>query len=116
MSIKTSEVKVGDVLHDVHTYQAGNTAMRLEGHWTAKITAVAEDGSWVEASWNGNTPRRYVSVLPKSWKRTPKEWVRGLGGRACTCCRKSEKDGHADDCDHPRAVSARKKLVKVSLE
>jgi hypothetical protein len=115
-AISTKDVKVGDILHDVHTYKMGNTTMTAEGHWTADVTAVAEDGTWAEASWNSNPAKRYVGCLPKGWKRAPKDWIRqGLGGgRACALCCASEKDGHTDDCDHPRAVAKRKAAAKAA--
>jgi hypothetical protein len=62
MAIKTNSVKVGDILHDVHTYKMGNTTITAEGHWLIRVTAVADDGSWAEASWNSN--KRKKSVRP----------------------------------------------------
>lgn len=111
--IKTSDLKVGDVLHDVHSTRMGNTTMRCEGHWTAKVMAVDEDGSWADVSWNGNEARRFFGSVP--YKRWPKEWVRGSnaalgrGGRTCCLCYAQESDGHLETCEHPRAVAARKR-------
>jgi hypothetical protein len=117
MAIKTSDVKVGDILHDVHTERMGNTTMRREGHWTARVTEVAEDGSWAMASWNGNPAKRYRNQFPTSWKRTPKEWLRNdLHGRRCSMCSASERDGHDPDCEHPRAVAARNRDAKAPDE
>lgn len=58
MSIKTSDLKVGDVLHDIHRVKAGNTTMSVEGHW--------------------------------------------------------EANGHDPDCEHPRAIAARKRAAKAA--
>jgi hypothetical protein len=93
----------------------GNTMMTAEGHWTARITEVAEDGSWAEASWNCNPAKRFYSTMPKGWKTSPKEWLRqGMGdGRACALCGASEVAGHRLDCEHPRAIAARKKAAKT---
>jgi hypothetical protein len=115
MSVATNSVRVGDTLHDVHTYKMGNTTIRAEGHWMIHVTAVADDGSWADASWNGNASKRYVGCFPKGWKTSPKEWIRqGLGGgRTCALCYANEKNGHAADCEHPRAVSARKKAARA---
>jgi hypothetical protein len=109
MAIKTSDLKVGDVLHDIHRVKAGNTTMSVEGHWEVYVKAVADDGSWADLSWNGNRPRRvYGSTKYKRW---PKEWYSPSisGGRQCAICFAGESDGHRDDCDHPRAAAARKR-------
>ena len=114
--IQIGSLKPGDVLYDVHSEKAGNTTMRREGVWECFVRAVDSEGKWVEISWNGNPARRFHSV-PKGYKRAPKEWVRSLfGGRKCYLCGKSESDGHAPDCDHPKAIAARKKAAKVSKE
>jgi hypothetical protein len=114
MAIATKSVKVGDILHDVHTYKMGRTTVTAEGHWLIRVTAVADDGSWAEASWNSNASKRYVGCFPKGWKASPKEWLRqGLGGgRVCALCYATENAGHAADCEHPRAVAKRKKASR----
>jgi hypothetical protein len=112
-AISTKDVKVGDILHDVHTYTMGHTTMTAEGHWTARVTAEAEDGTWAEASWNSNRPVRHRRTLPKGWRRVPKEWlVNPIRGTRCSMCHAHKTDGHKPTCDHPRAVSARKKAAK----
>lgn len=108
--MKIDSLKKGDVLHDVHTYTSGNTTMRVEGHWRVYVRDVDPDGKWVDLSWNGNRVERYTSV-PKGWKRHPKEWVRG-GIDRCALCHAKRTEGHAADCEHPRAVSARKRAAK----
>jgi len=35
-----------------------------------------------------------------------------FGPRACYFCRKTEEQGHAADCEHPRAIAARKRAAK----
>jgi hypothetical protein len=114
-AIRTADVKVGDILHDVHRVKAGNTTMSIEGYWTARVTAVADDGSWAEASWNSNPAKRYHSTMPKSWRRRPKEWIsqRLFEPRSCGVCHASERDGHVADCEHPRAVAKRKRATKA---
>ena len=115
--IKIESLKAGDVLYETRNgnVQAGNTTLRVEGVWECYVREVARDGKWVEISWNGNPARRFHSV-PKGYKRAPKEWVRSLfGGRKCYLCGKSESDGHAPDCDHPKAIAARRcRQVPVS--
>lgn len=114
MSIKTSDLKVGDVLHDIHRVKAGNTTMSVEGHWEVYVRAVADDGSWADLSWNGNRPMRCYGKT--SYKRHPKEWYRpGItGGRQCAICGAKEANGHDPDCEHPRAIAARKRAAKAA--
>lgn len=113
-AIPIESLKVGDILHDVHRVQAGNVAASIDGHWEVRVTAIADDHTWIELSWNGNRPERHRSV-PSGYKRHPKEWIQGslFGGRSCGICSRTEQNGHAPDCDHPRAVAARKKAAKA---
>jgi hypothetical protein len=114
VSIKTSDLKVGDVLHDIHRTKQGNTTMTAEGHWTVRVVAVADDGSWADLSWNGNRPQRcYGSTRYKRW---PKEWYSpGMGGgRQCALCHADESAGHKPACEHPRAIAARKRAAKAA--
>ena len=104
------DLKAGELLYDVHTYTAGNTTQRVEGCWFAKVIEVDPNGHWALISWNGN-PARKMFRLPSSYSRHPKEWIRGLLGTQCYCCDQSKEQGHADDCDHPRAIAARKKAA-----
>jgi hypothetical protein len=115
VSIKTSDLKVGDILHDIHRERAGNTTMNVEGHWLVVVKAVAEDGSWYEASWNGNKPSRHYGSRC-GYTRHPKEWYRPdiMGGRKCAVCYAREDDGHKPTCSHPRAIAARKRAAKTA--
>lgn len=114
MSIKTSDLKIGDVLHDIHRVKQGNTTMSAEGHWLVYVRAVADDGSWADLSWNGNRATRCYGST--SYKRHPKEWYKpGLfGDRQCAMCYAKESDGHKPDCEHPRAIEARKRAAKAA--
>lgn len=111
--MKIADLKVGQVLYDVHSERAGNTTMRREGCWECYVRAIDPDGKWVEISWNGNPARRSATV-PAGYKQAPKEWIRSelFGPRECYFCRKTEKQGHDADCEHPRAIAARKKAEK----
>ena len=115
--IKIESLKAGDVLYDVHSERAGNTTMRREGCWECYVRAIDPNGKWVEISWNGNPARRSATV-PAEYKRAPKEWIRSelFGPRECYFCRKTEKQGHDADCEHPRAIAARKKAAKAKKE
>jgi hypothetical protein len=111
MAIKISDLKVGDILHDVHRERVGNTTMSAEGHWLVYVRRIDDDFSWVDLSWNGNKERRYYRV-PPGYKRHPKEWIMHYDARSCGYCHAKEKDGHAPSCDHPRAIAARKRQLK----
>ena len=108
--IKIQSLKPGDVLYDVHSERAGNTTLRREGVWECYVRAVDPNGKWVEISRNGNPARRFATV-PKEYKRAPKEWVRSelFGARSCYFCSNWKPEGHTADCEHPRAIAARKK-------
>ena len=115
--IKIQSLKPGDVLYDVHSEKAGNTTMRREGVWECYVRAVDSDGKWVEISWNGNPARRFAAV-PRGYKRAPKEWILSelFSARRCHFCMMSKPDGHAPDCEHPRAIAARKKAAVGQTE
>jgi hypothetical protein len=117
VSIKTSDLKVGDVLHDIHREKMGNTTMSCEGHWEVYVKAVADDGAWAALSWNGNPPKMHIGTVPKGYKRWPKEWYSpGMsGGRQCALCYAKEEAGHDSECEHPRAITARKRAEKAAL-
>ena len=115
--IKIQSLKPGDVLYDVHSERAGNTTRRREGVWECYVRAVDPNGQWVEISRNGNPARRFAAV-PRGYKRAPKEWILSelFSARRCHFCMKSKPDGHAPDCEHPRAIAARKKAAKAKKE
>ena len=115
--IKIESLKAGDVLYDVHSERAGNTTMRREGVWECYVRAVDPNGQWVEISRNGNPARRFAAV-PRGYKRAPKEWILSelFSARRCHFCMMSKPDGHAPDCEHPRAIAARKKAAKAKKE
>ena len=119
--ISVDDLKVGDVLYDVHTERAGNTTMRREGVWTAIVreVGVTEEGTpYALISWNGNPPKRHLRTT--SYTRWPKEWIRPDpwdmargGGRYCgVCYGRENKGGHLETCEHPRAAAARKRAAK----
>ena len=115
--IKIESLKVGDVLYDTHSERAGNTTMRVEGVWECYVRAIDPAGQWIDISWNGNPELRYNAV-PSQFKLHPKEWVRSelFEGRKCHYCQCRESIGHAADCDHPKAIAARKRAARTSKE
>lgn len=111
--MKIADLTPGMTLYDVHSQRAGNTTMRVEGCWKARVISVHLDESppYAMISWNANPPRKYFTV---KWKRCPKEWLRQdiFGPRSCCICHAKEHEGHRETCQHPRAISARKKAAK----
>jgi hypothetical protein len=112
MAVQTKDLKVGDVLHDVHRYKGSHVKASAEGHWHVRVTDVAEDGTWADLSWNGNPVRRYRGSVPSGYKRTVKEWIAGYDGARCSECYAYKAEGHRPHCDHPRAIAARKRAEK----
>lgn len=109
--IDIKDLKKGDILHDVQWVAMGNTTLREDHHWEVYVRKVGSDhdGAWADMSWNGNTSKRY-RLVPAGFKRWPKEWLlREFGSRMCVICRGREDRGHVNDCEHPRAIRARKK-------
>lgn len=113
MALSIKDLKAGELLYDVHSERAGNTTMRCEGVWTARVKEVDPDGQWALISWNGN-PAHKMYRVPSNYRRHPKEWIRSeiFASAKCYYCNHSKEQGHADDCDHPRAIAARKKAAK----
>lgn len=106
-------IKVGDVLYDCHTYGMGNTVMRAMGVWEVKIVALERNGA--EVRWNGNRPERWHMNRLDKLRRSPPEWVSNpIDGARCYFCQAKRRDGaHRDDCEHPKAVAARKKVANA---
>ena len=56
-----NKIQAGQILHDYHNYKAGNTNMRVEGHWIVKVIQVDKENKRALCSWNGNAPQWYNS-------------------------------------------------------
>lgn len=107
--MRLDQLEPGMALYDVHSHRAGNTTMRVEGCWAARVISVHLDESppYAMIAWNGNPPRKHFRT---KWTRWPKEWIKQdvFGERSCALCHGKESDGHRPTCEHPRAVRARK--------
>lgn len=117
MSIPVNKLVVGETLYDVHSHRMGNTTMREEGCWTARVVEVHAEAvpQYALIAWNGNPPRKVF--YKTNYKRWPKEWIRrAFHGRVCALCHGREDDGHKDTCEHPRAISKRKKAAKAERQ
>lgn len=112
--LRIDQLEPGMTLYDVHSERAGNTTMRREGCWTARVVSVHLDESppYAMISWNGNPARKCFHHT--TFKRWPKEWIKQelFGGRSCALCHAMESAGHSATCEHPRAERARKKAQK----
>jgi hypothetical protein len=64
-------IKVGDVLYDVHSVQAGNTTMRRMGCWKVYVKSIDLTKRTAMCSWNGNPPRVYSERDIRRLRRSP---------------------------------------------
>lgn len=67
-----NKLHLGQVLHDYHSYTAGNTTIRKEGHWTVRVVEIDTERQRALCSWNGNTPRWYSKRQLKRLRVSPK--------------------------------------------
>ena len=66
-------LKAGQTIWDKHKEKAGNTTMYRWGVWPVYVKEVAEDFSYIIASWNGNKERRmYQGQVDKFRVKYPK--------------------------------------------
>lgn len=52
--MKFDNLKVGQVLFDVHSYKMGNTTIRSLGVWTVYVKEIDAERRRAFISWNGN--------------------------------------------------------------
>ena len=65
-------LKPGQVIWDKHKVKAGNTTMYRFGVWPVYVKEVAEDFSYIIASWNGNEERKmYQGAVDKFRVKEP---------------------------------------------
>jgi hypothetical protein len=67
--VKIEQLAPGQIVYDVHSHRMGNTTLRSWGVWRIRIHAIAEDKSFVEASWNGNRVEKYYPRDVERWKK-----------------------------------------------
>lgn len=111
--MKFENIKPGDILYDCHMHRIGNTACRAMGVWTVRIISVEPQNMAAIVSWNGNSPQKWYSSTLRKLRKHPPEWLKdSFNGAKCYYCRRKQSEGHADTCEHPRAVAARKRAQK----
>lgn len=71
--VAITALKPGDIVYDVVSQRMGNTRVRRKAVYDVRIVEVAEDHSYVMASWNGNPPRRFAGRQIAKWRRTEPE-------------------------------------------
>jgi hypothetical protein len=76
-----SKLQPGQVLYELRRQKMGNTTVSRTACFTVRVVEVAPDHSFIMASWNNNSPRKYregdVKRL-KVKKPEPKGTVLGL--------------------------------------
>lgn len=65
--MKLEKLKPGMVVWDCHSHRMGNTTLKSLGTWTVRIISVDLERRFVEASWNGNPPRKFYRDWSK-WR------------------------------------------------
>jgi hypothetical protein len=60
---KLEKLFVGQVLHDYHNYQEGNTTRKKEGHWHVKVISIDLEKRKAMCSWNCNPPTLYSEKM-----------------------------------------------------
>ena len=110
VSVSFDSLKPGEILLDVHYEQAGNTTARRQGVCPVCVVSVDMEARTAMCRWNGNEARKYYESQFRALRRVAPEWVKSdpFRGASCHHCRKRKSEGHAPDCDHPRAIRARK--------
>ena len=63
-----NKLELNQIVYDVQRQKMGNTTIRIGRLFTVKIIEIAPDKSYVIASWNNNSPRKYYSTQIKKWK------------------------------------------------
>lgn len=63
-----SRLKAGQIVWDLQRKKAGNTSTKLDCLYQVKIIEVHLESSFVIASWNGNSPKRFNEKSVKKWR------------------------------------------------
>lgn len=68
--VAITALKPDDIVFDVVSQKMGNTTLRRKAVYSVRIVEVADDFSFVMASWNSNSPRKYRAGQVAKWRRT----------------------------------------------
>jgi hypothetical protein len=115
MAVAFDTIKAGDELFDVHPEKAGHTTARRMGCWPVYVKTVDTANRRALVSWNGNTAtwKGAAYFAGSNIRRWPPEWLRDpFAGAKCARCYQTKEHGHAEHCDHPKAIAARKESTK----
>ena len=63
-----NKISPGQILYSVEKTTMGNTKMTRNACFPVKVIEIGDDKTWVLASWNGNTPRKFFLSSVKKWK------------------------------------------------
>ena len=63
-----NRLKPGQIVFSIESYKMGNTNIRCKGLWEVRIVEVNLERNFVIASWNGNTPRKFLPQDIKKWR------------------------------------------------
>lgn len=68
--VAITALKPDDIVYDLVTQRMGNTMLTRRVAYSVRIVEVADDRSYVMASWNSNAPRKYGASQVSKWRRT----------------------------------------------
>ena len=63
-----NRLKPGQIVFSIESYKMGNTNIRCKGLWEVRIVEVNLERSFVIASWNGNSSRKFFPQDIKKWR------------------------------------------------
>ena len=63
-----NRLKPGQTVFSIESCKMGNTNIKYKGLWEVTIVEVNLEGGFVMASWNGNTPRKFLPQDIKKWR------------------------------------------------
>lgn len=94
--MKFEKLQPGMVVYDVGRRKMGNTTISTVSVWQVHIISVNSADLTVEASWNGNPPRRFHSRIWSKWRLSKPILIRSASGRCRLATRAEIAEAKAD--------------------
>lgn len=107
MAVLFESLEAGLVLYDCSKERMGNLTVQVLKVRSIRVLEVNAMAQRALISWNGNPPAWKSSGFFKSpnIRKSPPEWINRVGkDPACYFCHKTQAEGHAEGCQHPKAL------------